>query len=185
MVDTIAPKNNIDPITIHTPPMNSPAPVTGLSAIPAVENAAIPQYNAFPYVVIDDASDPVSLTKRAAEKSSQRASSRKIDFTKGVCIRTSLKNFSYRLARVRFFLFISTPDYLLEFSCRDPGNAEVSIICRSDFSRELSVFATKVAAANTCKSLCVLCASARVNFFVLFINTISTVLIRNHSRSLN
>jgi hypothetical protein len=33
--------------------------------------------------------------------------------------------------------------------------------CRSDFSREHRQFATKVAPTNTCKALCVLCASAR------------------------
>ena len=38
-------------------------------------------------------------------------------------------------------------------------NTEVSIVCRSDFSRELELFATKVAPANTCNCLCVLCAS--------------------------
>ena len=42
-------------------------------------------------------------------------------------------------------------------------NAEVYIICRSDFSREHRLkFATKAAPTNTCKFLCVLCASARV-----------------------
>ena len=47
------------------------------------------------------------------------------------------------------------------YSRRGAVNAEVSIICRSDFSRELSKFATKVAPTITCKPLCVLCASAR------------------------
>ena len=47
------------------------------------------------------------------------------------------------------------------YSRRGAESAGVSIICRSDFSRELSIFATEVA-PNTCEYLCVLCASARV-----------------------
>jgi len=35
-------------------------------------------------------------------------------------------------------------------------NAGVSIICRSDFSREYRQFATKVTPTNICKFLCVL-----------------------------
>jgi hypothetical protein len=45
------------------------------------------------------------------------------------------------------------PEYVFNvfFSRRGAVNAEVSIICRSDFSREYRQFATKVAPANTCK----------------------------------
>jgi len=45
------------------------------------------------------------------------------------------------------------------FSHRDTEGTEVSIVCRSDFSRDLEVFATKVAPTNTCNCLCALCAS--------------------------
>ena len=48
-----------------------------------------------------------------------------------------------------------------EENSKDRYSRKVSIICRSGISRELPMFATKVDFANTCKSLCVLCASAR------------------------
>jgi hypothetical protein len=55
------------------------------------------------------------------------------------------------------------------FSRRGVVNAEVDIICRSDFSREFQpMFATKVAPTNTCKSTCVHYASAKVNIFRFF-----------------
>ena len=57
------------------------------------------------------------------------------------------------------------------------------IIC--DFSRELSMYATKVASTNTCKSLCVLCASARVNIFSLFLYAQFRMYWKNHSRYLD
>jgi len=47
------------------------------------------------------------------------------------------------------------------YSRRGAENAEVSIICRSDFSRELSIFATKAVPTNICK-LSAVSASARV-----------------------
>ena len=42
---------------------------------------------------------------------------------------------------------------MLFFSRRGAENAEISIICRSDFSREHAQFATKVAPTNTCVPL--------------------------------
>jgi hypothetical protein len=47
-VATIVPKKSIDPRMIHIPPMIRETPERGVSAIPAVENAAIPQYRACP-----------------------------------------------------------------------------------------------------------------------------------------
>jgi hypothetical protein len=47
------------------------------------------------------------------------------------------------------------------YSRRDAESAGISIIYGCDFSCELLIFATKVALTNTCKYLCVLCASAR------------------------
>ena len=57
--------------------------------------------------------------------------------------------------------------------------------CWSDYNRELSMFATKVAPTNTCKSLCVLSASARVNIISLFYMPGLEWADKNHGRSLN
>ncbi len=46
------------------------------------------------------------------------------------------------------------------FTAETQSTQRISIVCRSDFSRELQQFATKVAPTNTCNYLCVLCASA-------------------------
>jgi hypothetical protein len=47
-VATTVSKNKTEPRTIQMPPISWAAPDIGASAIPAVENAAIPQYYASP-----------------------------------------------------------------------------------------------------------------------------------------
>jgi hypothetical protein len=52
--------------------------------MPAVENAAIPQYNACPYEVMADPSIPYSAEYNPAEKNSHNMINSKIIFVKGV-----------------------------------------------------------------------------------------------------
>ncbi|MEN8182093.1 MAG: hypothetical protein ABFS46_06115 [Myxococcota bacterium] len=55
------PKKTSDPTTIQMPPRSCEAPAWGVSAIPAVEKAATPQYKAFPYEEIVVPSIPLSV----------------------------------------------------------------------------------------------------------------------------
>jgi hypothetical protein len=52
--------------------------------MPAVENAAIPQYNAFPYEVMADPSIPCSARYNPAEKINHSMINSNIIFVKGV-----------------------------------------------------------------------------------------------------
>jgi hypothetical protein len=82
----MAPKKTIEPIIIHIAPIISDIPFTGISAIPAVEKAAIPQYKALPYDVIVVPSTPRSPRYIPAEKSIHKMINR-IDILRiGVCM---------------------------------------------------------------------------------------------------
>jgi hypothetical protein len=57
--------------------------------MPAVENAAIPQYKAFPYEVIVVPSIPISEIYNPAEKIIHRTIKRNTILIMGVCVRMS------------------------------------------------------------------------------------------------
>jgi len=88
-VATIAPKKTIDPTIIQAAPIISDIPFTGISAIPAVEKAATPQYNALPNDVIVVPSIPRSPRYIPVEKSSHKMINRKVILRIGVCLTTS------------------------------------------------------------------------------------------------
>jgi hypothetical protein len=65
------PKNITDPMMIQAPPMSFDRPEIGVSAMPAVDSAAIPQYMASPRDRIGLPSTPLSAANMAAEKINQ------------------------------------------------------------------------------------------------------------------
>jgi hypothetical protein len=83
-VATIVPKKSIDPRIIQTPPIICENPERGVSAMPAVENAAIPQYRAFPKEVIVVPSVPFSERYKTAENVNHKITNRRIMLRKGV-----------------------------------------------------------------------------------------------------
>jgi hypothetical protein len=84
-------------------------PFTGMSAIPAVEKAAIPQYKAFPYDVIAVPSAPRSPKYTPAENNIHKMIKRKVILIMGVCISTSRTNL--RLFQFKPFLILNIIQY--------------------------------------------------------------------------
>jgi len=66
------PKNMTEPTMIQVPPINFDNPYIGESAMPAVDNAATPQYIASPIDRIGLSSAPRSAMNMAEEKISHR-----------------------------------------------------------------------------------------------------------------
>ena len=79
----MVPKNNTEPIASHRTQTNWPILDIGEFAIPAVENAATPQYNASPYELIDVPSTPRSAIYITPEKICQHQIYKNINFNKG------------------------------------------------------------------------------------------------------
>ena len=87
------PKNMTDPMMIQVPPINFARPDIGESAMPAVDNAAIPQYIASPSDRIGLSAAPRSAMNRAAEKTSHRTPSAPASCRNRVLSTISFMNF--------------------------------------------------------------------------------------------
>ncbi len=88
-VAKMAPKNSTEPITIQNPPISRLVPINGVSAVPAVENAATPRYNASPRAWILVPGRPRYARYRPAANSSHRTIGSSTRLTNGVWVTTS------------------------------------------------------------------------------------------------
>src|SRR3970282_2983560 len=104
----MVPKNNTEPISIHKPPINRAIPDVGVSAIPAVENAATHQYNASPYELIDAPSILRSARYTPAENNNHSTINISTIFVNGVRIEISFINLLNRVCRFVLLTFCVT-----------------------------------------------------------------------------